>query len=186
MGVFYWENVGGVQTPGNNSVISLPVILPDPNLICQYDGVQKCFAIDLCDNLVLRTKTSMSLVDYNSLRVALTMNQVVPSEGPRAIPVQLDFTNTGELDIDISQLQQKAFISMVQTIFVDMNGIPNALNIAVNGMGQNIVCKPNTQGYYTILAPNPVKLAFTTVQGSPIITVVLCNSPIPGAVWPTQ
>jgi hypothetical protein len=185
MGVFYWENVGGVQTPGNNSVISLPVILPDPNIVCEYAHVKKCFDIDLCHNVVLRTKTSMSLVDYNSLQVSDIKNQIIPGEGPRGIPVQLDFTNTGELDIDISQLQQRGFMSMVQTVFVDMSNSPNPLTILVNGIGQRIVCKPNTQGYYTVLVPNPVRLQITCIQGSPIIPIVLCNVPIAGAVWPT-
>jgi hypothetical protein len=181
----YWELAAIGPTVGSFTSILLPVILPDMNILCDSAHVKRCFEIDKCGNQILRSKSPMTLVDYNSLQVSLIMNQTVPQEGPRAIPMKMDFTSTPEVDVDIGQLQQRGFMSMVQSVFVDMNNIPNPLTIVVNGTGQNIVCKPNTQGYYTILCPNPVKLQFQTTVGSPIVTVFLCNSPIPGNVWPT-
>lgn len=182
----YWEIAGPIAVPGFQTIVFTPVILPDPAIHCVRSLWQKCYVVDTCNNTILRSKAPMSLIDYNSLQVSLLQNQVVPPEGPRTVPIRLDFGNTGEIDVDLGQLQQRGFLNMVQTIFVDMNGAPNNLLINVNGTGQQIVCKVNTQGYYTILCPNPVKISFVSTQGGPIISAFLCNSPIPGAVWATQ
>lgn len=181
----YWEIAGPVGTPGNQTIIFMPVILPDPSFNCDHSLWQKCYEVDGCGNQVIRSKVPMSFIDYNALQNVLVNNQIVPPEGPRVIPVQLDFTNTDTIEVDLGQLQQRGFMNMVQTVFVDLNGNANNLVIKVNGALQNIVCKANTQGYYTILAPNPAKLAFVCVIGGGTVTVHLCNSPISGSVWVT-
>jgi hypothetical protein len=128
----------------------------------------------------------MLSIDAGALQICLTDNQNLPKEGPRVIPAQLDFSANDTVGLDLSNQQQRGFFSMLQTIFVDMGAAAAPLTITVNGTGQTIICKQNTQGYYNILQPNPIKLTFTSVAGSvPKVPVFLCNMPIAGAVWST-
>jgi hypothetical protein len=79
-----------------------------------------------------------------------------------------------------------ARFSMLQTIFIDMDGQANPLTVTINGSGQRIIAKQNTQGYYNVLAPNPIKVRFQTSAGGVIaLPVYLCNMAIPGSVWAT-
>lgn len=127
----------------------------------------------------------MASVNQTNLQILLTQNQLIPDEGPRSIPLPLDFTANGSYVLDLEPLQTQGFFSMVQTVFIDMSGsaVPLTLQITGGG-GQTIVAKANTQGYYTILCPNPARMIFTCV-GGPAMTAYLCNFAIPGSVWPT-
>lgn len=111
--------------------------------------------------------------------------QYVPQEGPKAIPVLLDFTQANNYDLDLQLIGQQGRISMVQTLFVDMSASDIAMTVSVNGSLQQIVCKGRTQGYYQVLCPTPVKLSFSCAGGPAGVKVYLVNVAIPGAVWPT-
>lgn len=129
-------------------------------------------------------------MQYTSQNVqfCLTRNQVIPDEGPKAIPLVLDFSSSAgdPIEIDAQYLQSLGRFSMLQTIFVDMSDAANNLTIKVNGSGQKIVAKVGTQGYYSVLAPNPFKLVFeTSPGGTDNLPLYLINVPIPGVVWST-
>lgn len=113
-----------------------------------------------------------------------TYNFEVPCEGVKVIPLQLDFATFAEIDVDISQLVDNAQISMVQTLFIDNSAAGAAMLVIIdpNGINQSIVANANTQGYYTILAPNPPLIKFFSQAGA-VIRVQLINAPIAGAVW---
>lgn len=187
MAVFYFEfGPGPGVLPALRQPLQYPVSLPDPDLLCVAGRVKNCFQVDMCGNVILKTKEPIVLINSNQLQVSQIRNQVVPSEGPKAVPVLLDFSNTDTWDVDVSQLQQLGFLSMVQSLYVDMALSDNPMVCSVNGIGQKLVFKPGTQGYYTILCPNPVKLEFKSTQGGVQIQVFLINTPIAGATWPTK
>jgi hypothetical protein len=130
------------------------------------------------------------IVDVNQKSIAITGNQMLPGEGPKALPINFDFSLSGangSFDVDLTQLEQQGKIAMVQTVFVDMSiGPPaNPLVITVGGTLQRIVCKPSTQGYYQILCPNPSKINFSCADAAAFIPTQLVNIPLPGVVWPT-
>lgn len=115
-------------------------------------------------------------------------NQDNPTEGPRAVPLNLDFTNaTGQpthlVDLSVQQMQTR--MSMVQTVFVDLSGTDSPLTIQCQGTNQTIVVKGRTQGYYNVLAISPTRLQFTSAANA-FVQAVLLNVPIAGAVWATQ
>jgi hypothetical protein len=112
-------------------------------------------------------------------------NQQIPSEGSKSVAVLLDFTQSNQFTLDLTNIQQRGFLSMIQTLFIDMSASDVPMNILVNGSRQNLVAKGRTQGYYCVLAPNPVKLTFTCAGGPLGVVVYFINVPIPGAVWPT-
>ena len=115
-------------------------------------------------------------------------NQHIPAEGPRAIPLNMDFTNaTGQpsYPIDLSVVQYQTRMSMVQTVYVDLSGTDSPLDIKVEGTNQVIRAKGRTQGYYSVLAPAPTRLTITSLANA-VIPVSLINVPIAGTVWATQ
>lgn len=121
-------------------------------------------------------------------------NQMIPNEGTKSIAVPpMDFSVANVYTLDLEIPLQTGQISMVQCLFIDMSTSDQAMQIFVNGSNQVIVAKGRTQGYYAVLAPNPVKLAFSCPGGPGLdpttgrfgISVQLVNVPIPGAIWPT-
>lgn len=124
------------------------------------------------------------IVDINNVQICQNQNQLIPPEGPRALPINLDFSTDASQLLDTSMLMQRAAITIIQCVFIDNSGNPNPLTIDVQDGGQRIVAAPNTQGYYTILVPNPAKLLFTSVLGAGA-RVFCLNSPVSGSVWST-
>jgi hypothetical protein len=101
----------------------------------------------------------------------------------------LDFSasNGDPIEINAQYFQSLGKFSMLQTLFIDMDGAANNLRIRVGTSGQIIVAKVNTQGYYTVLAPNPFTLEFESAApgSTDNLPVYLINVPIPGVVWST-
>lgn len=128
----------------------------------------------------------MAKYDATSLRVTQLNNQMLPDEGPKAIPVLLNFdATTDTIELDLGQRQQQGWISMVQSFFIDAKDAANPVSIVIDGSNQVITAKPATQGYYSALVPNPTKLTFTALMGTGIVRVFLINVPVAGAVWAT-
>ncbi len=123
------------------------------------------------------------IVDQNQLQVLQVKNQLPPVEGPKAIPVRLDFTASGDYLIELELLQQRAFISQIQCLYVDAFNLAVDLTITVSNSLQTIVCKKGTQGYYPVLVTNPPQFICSSQSGNAIATVILLNIPIPGCVW---
>ena len=133
---------------------------------------------------------SVGRLNQNGLRWMEVNNQAPPTEGPRALPVLLDFSAaTGNTSIiaDLSNLMARTQISMIQTIFIDLSGTDDSISIVAQGTVQVITAKGRTQGYYNMLIPNPAVLQITcTGQPDAAIPIQLINVPIAGAVWSTQ
>jgi len=124
-------------------------------------------------------------IDQQTVQITLPQNQLIPDEGPKAIPLLLDFSKAASYSLDLTSIQERAFISMIQTIYADLSGATAGLSITVNGTNQNITAKKTTQGYYPVLCPNPPRLTFANSSGSDVIPVFLINAPISGVTWPT-
>ena len=127
----------------------------------------------------------MANLDQTSLQFQPVNNQEVPQEGPKAIPIKLDFSKATEYDLDLQNLQERGFIAMVQSIYVDASAATAATIVAFNSTNQNITAKAATQGYYSVLCPNPPKMKFINTSGSDQVVVFLLNVPVAGVVWAT-
>lgn len=127
----------------------------------------------------------MSLVNQSQLSVMQINNQRVPNEGPKVIPVTLDFTAADAIAIDLTQFTQSAKIQMIQTVFLDTSGTDTPLSLVFSG-GAPITIKGRMQGYFPATCPNPPKMVFACPGSGVIMTAYLYNIAIAGAVWPTQ
>lgn len=124
----------------------------------------------------------MAIFDMTKAPIKETMNFRVPPEGPKAIPLYLDFTAAGEYDIDLTTIETNGQFSMVQTIYVDNSSTASAMSIVFPDIQQTIVANGHTEGYYPVLGLNPTHIQISSAANA-ILIVHLINSPIPGVVW---
>jgi hypothetical protein len=127
-----------------------------------------------------------SNVQSGVLNQLVVKNQLIPPEGPIAIPLTLDFslaTGLTRYTIDLSQQQWQNRISMVQSIFIDLSATGVALTLTDLNSGHTIVANPHTQGWYAILSPVPTKYQINCDGGANNVSIFLCNTSIPGVVW---
>ena len=125
------------------------------------------------------------LLNNQQLNYQPVNNQEVPGEGPKAIPLLLDFTgSTTEWDLDLTNQQQQDRISMVQSLYIDLSKAANDLIVVFPISGQSIRAKAATQGYYTVLCPTPIRINFqSSGAGGVLVPVFLMNVPVSGVVW---
>lgn len=130
----------------------------------------------------------MNIVNQNGLQQCATNNQLVPAEGPKSIPVSLDFAAliaaglVPEFTLDYGNQQAQAQFSVFQSVYMDnaVNGSP--LTMLIETTQQSITCPANSQGYFAVLCQNPLKLRFSS-NGNVRVSVHLLNFPVAPAVW---
>lgn len=112
-------------------------------------------------------------------------NQHFPDEGPKAVPLgPFNFSTAATYNIDLTVGQQQGRISVVQNLFIDNAGNTSNCVVTCQQTGQSITAAPLTQGFYPILAAQPIKFQVTSA-GSVNFNVVIyaINVPIAPAVW---
>jgi hypothetical protein len=107
---------------------------------------------------------------------------MAPAEGPKALPVSLDFAALPLYTLDFGHQQTTQQFSVFQSIYIDNSRNGSSITMIVQGTGQVITCPASSQGYFAVLCQNPISLQFTTA-GNVIVPVFLCNFPIAPAVW---
>lgn len=128
----------------------------------------------------------MTNLDQTQYATTEVKNQLLPAEGPKTIPVSLDFTTETVFALDMSQQIRRKFISLIQSVFIDNQYNDNPLVVTIGITGQVIKAKGRTQGYYPVLAPPEFTCTFSCagVGDSPTV-VYLMNMPIAPGQWAT-
>jgi len=163
-----------------------PVIIPDTKSNCCLTPRGKCTEKQASKFQGKTVTFKMPLINSNQLSVSTPMSQYLPEEGPRAVPMILDYSSVTEWVLDMELLQSMAFVSMIQSIYVDTSDLTAGnLNIIIGGSGQVLKIPFDTQGYYSALVPNPVRITFQydTPGTGELARVQLINVPVPGASW---
>lgn len=109
-------------------------------------------------------------------------NQTTPKDGPRAIPVRVDFTVEQSWELDLSLQNSMAVMKNVQSFFVDNSNNAEPLSIFVSTLQQTIIIPPLSQGYVPILATTPAKLILNTTGGV-VVQFQFMNVPMPLHIW---
>lgn len=120
--------------------------------------------------------------------------------GGRATPTKMKCTSpiavnlaqgAAALSVDLSanQNDNANFLDSALSMFVDASAATNTGPLTITfGSGQQIVINPNTQGYYTIAQPNPIRFG-CVASGAPgttaVCNIMLFNAIIPPFVWAT-
>lgn len=111
-------------------------------------------------------------------------NVMIPKGGPKVVPTNLDFSTVAQIDIDGEPIVSQGKIEFLQGVFIDNADNLDKFTLTMNVTGERIICPPQSQGYFTILQPNPPKmLAGTTQANGKIINLQFYNVPIIPAVW---
>lgn len=105
-------------------------------------------------------------------------NSVMPPEGPKAVPVNLDFTSAGTLLVDFTLPMLQKRISAIQTLSV-RNWLNSAsISFTVQGIPEPFDIPAYTDVVMPVPAANLTKFIFTTTS-SLIIPVTFFNVPLP-------
>lgn len=116
----------------------------------------------------------------NQISVA---NALVPPEGPKVVPTQLDFSTAGIVIVDFTLPQMQKRISVIQTVIVRNWNNPNPLTITVDGTSQMIDVPANSDVTTAVLAAIRPKFVVQTVSGV-IVPVIWLNVPLPSLYVP--
>jgi hypothetical protein len=128
---------------------------------------------------------STSVNQLGSMPFSIQRTLGIPDEGPKALPLTLDFTAANEYTLDYSSMQQRGFLSLIQTLYVDTQNSDVALTVTIAGGGQVVIAKGRTQGYYPVLVPNPPRFTFSAENAGCLVQVYLINVPIQPGQWST-
>ena len=122
---------------------------------------------------------SITLSQMNAPTIPLERTLGMPPEGPKCLPVSLDFSISLSYELDYSNMQSRAFLSMVQTLWVDNSLSAQPLDITSPQVGQVLKIPAGIQGYFTVICPNPIRLIFASTGGV-LCVVILLNFPVLG------
>src|SRR5262245_5505458 len=95
-------------------------------------------------------------------RMPVKINYGSPSEGPAAVPFNVDFTAQTIYSLDLSTLFDKRFMSAVLTVFVDNSSNSQPLYITIPDTGQRLVWQAQSQGYLPVMQGVSLKFIVQT------------------------
>lgn len=109
-------------------------------------------------------------------------NALYPKEGAKAVPVPLNFALQASYTVDLTILQQKGYMSVFQSVFIDNSQSSQPVTLQVQGSNQKIVCPGNSQGTFPIFVPGSAIFTVSS-SGSAYVVLYLSNVPLPSCVW---
>jgi hypothetical protein len=109
-------------------------------------------------------------------------NMVVPAGGPKCVPTLVDFTAVASVLLDGQQIVTQGKIEYLQGVFIDNSANLNNLSLTMSSTNQVLICPKKSQGYFSIMVPDPPQITAATPIGI-IIPMFFYNIPIQPAVW---
>lgn len=114
----------------------------------------------------------------NQIKTAFPVfNGYAPMQGPKALPVTLDFTATQIITFDLLLEETQGVIQYVQSIWVDNADNASPLTLTFAQTNQRIVVPANAQGAWPVIAPDQTQVKAQSVGGV-ICSVILLNVPL--------
>ncbi len=116
----------------------------------------------------------------NSQRSAFSVfNGFAPTEGPKALPIQFDFSAATSFDVNLLTENTNGVIQFVQSIWVENHNNPSPLVITFQGTGQIIKVPAFAQGCWPVFSTDQVVFNLSTLQNAAAIgKVILLNVPM--------
>jgi hypothetical protein len=107
---------------------------------------------------------------------------VSPKEGPVTIPLNIDFTAQSSYQFDATYIQQKGYVSLLQSIYVDnsLANVPFIMQVATTN--QIVKVPAYSEAYIPLPITNKLALNFSSGSGL-VIPVQLMNIAINATVW---
>lgn len=111
-------------------------------------------------------------------------NGYAPKEGPKALPIDLDFSTEPQVALNLQTEAEADIFQTIQSIYIDNTSNTNELILTVSVTGQIITCAAGGSGTWPIIALRDVgfKGSFTTTpQAGLVVNVILLNVPMASA-----
>lgn len=113
-------------------------------------------------------------------------NALVPKEGPKAVPYNMNFTTGAAFTADLRQTVSQGYISVIQSVWIDNSANSDTLSMTVQGTNFTINAPAYSQGFYPVtVGPQPV-FQFSSASTSAAVAVEFLNVPVPASVWTVQ
>jgi hypothetical protein len=123
-------------------------------------------------------------INAQSLSFQNVNGQKIPAEGAKSITISLDFSKANIYTLDLQNLIQRGFMSMVQGMFMDNSNGGTTLGVSFGGTGQAVKIAPNRQGYRVVLCPNPANSIQFVSNSGVQVSITLLNFPVTNSDWP--
>lgn len=120
-----------------------------------------------------------------NLGVYPTTSYCAPPEGPRTIPLSLNFSQFDTWLLDLVLIRQQAKLTRCQGLFIDNSANTQALTIHTDLANQQVIVPAGWQGYSNILCNDTPNLKFSSAGGSNA-TVHLTNFRVSDFLWPVN
>jgi hypothetical protein len=125
----------------------------------------------------------MLSLDQQANRYYSVSSQCIAPEGPRAVPLNIDFSKSNVYTLNLQNVQARNFISMIQALWIDNSNSASPVTVSFPNTGQSIILASGRQGYFMVLAPNPVSMIFQSAGGV-VLNIDLLNFPVTNNDWP--
>jgi|HubBroStandDraft_5_1064220.scaffolds.fasta_scaffold02065_4 hypothetical protein len=122
-------------------------------------------------------------VNSDQLSTLSVQGLQVPKEGSKAIPVIFDFTATNQYTLNLQNIQQRNFFTLLQAMWIDNSLNTAELSISFPNTQQTITIPPGAEGYVNVICMNPAQITFTSSGNVYGVEVHLLNYPVTNAVW---
>jgi len=123
-------------------------------------------------------------IDPKKLAVYTTQNLLVPAEGPRAIPLLLDFSLSQAYSLNLQNSEELRRMTMIQGVFIDNSSSITSVSVSCPITGQTITVAPGHQAYKTLFCPYPSQINFFSTSGI-VLKFQLTNFPVVNDDWST-
>lgn len=114
----------------------------------------------------------------NQLKTAFPVfNGYAPMQGPKALPITLDFTAVQEIRFDLLLEETNGVIQYIQSIWVDNADNLSPLILTFSQTQQRLVIPAGAQGAWPVITPDQTQVRAQTVGGV-VCQVILLNVPL--------
>lgn len=111
-------------------------------------------------------------------------NGYAPQNGPRALPISLDFTNQTFYQLDLVQEVEADVINIVQSIYVDNSANLNPVTFLFDQTNQRLVIPAGAQGTWPVITPKDApRFVVSTTQAAVVVNFILLNVPMAISPW---
>jgi len=111
-------------------------------------------------------------------------NGYAPAQGPKALPIEVDFTGSASQTFNLLQEETQGQIQNIQSVFVDNSDNANPLTILFAITQQRIVVPAGAQGIWPVICAEQVQFTVSTNAGDGLqVMLILLNVPMPLTQW---
>lgn len=107
-------------------------------------------------------------------------NMSLPSEGPRVVPYNVDFTTEIQAELDLTQLINDGWVSFISGAWIDNLDNTQDVTLICDATYQRVIIPAGTQGWYSLLSANPPRYRISQSAASTYVRILFVNFP----VWP--